>query len=177
MKRLTMWCVLPALVVFPSGPGAREEAAKTREVKLNGHVFTLPVGFAIELVAGPPLVNRPIVADFDEQGRLYVADSSGSNENVQVQLKTKPHRILRLEDTDGDGRFDRHTVFADKMMFPEGVMYYAGSLYVAAPPSIWMLTDSHGAGVADQRVEWFKGKTLTGCGNDLHGPYLGPDGW
>src|SRR5438128_7160601 len=104
--------------------------AKTVEVKLNGHTFTLPPGFEIELVAGPPLVNRPIVADFDEQGRLYVADSSGSNDKVQQQLEQKPHRIVRLEDTDGDGRFDKSTVFADHMMFPEGAMWHAGSLYV-----------------------------------------------
>ena len=84
---------------------------------------------------------------------------------------------MRLEDTDGDGRFDKRTVFADKMMFPEGTMWHDGSLYVAAPPSIWKLTDTDGDGVADQRVEWFQGKTLTGCANDLHGPYLGPDGW
>ena len=56
-------------------------------------------------------------------------------------------------------------------------MWYGGSLYVAAPPIIWKLTDTNGDGVADERVEWFDGKTLTGCANDLHGPYLGPDGW
>ena len=68
--------------------------ASAVEVKLNGHTFTLPDGFELELVAGPPLVDRPIVADFDEQGRLYVADSSGSNDKVQIQLqeKTAPHR-------------------------------------------------------------------------------------
>ena len=82
-------------------------AEKTHQVKLNGHTFTLPDGFDIELVAGPPLVDRPIVADFDEQGRLYVADSSGSNEPVKVQLEKKPHRIVRLEDTNGDGQFDK----------------------------------------------------------------------
>ena len=58
------------------------------------------------------------------------------------------------------------------MMFPEGTMWHDGSLYVAAPPSIWKLTDTDDDGVADQREEWFQGKTLTGCANDLHGPYL-----
>src|SRR5438874_12964750 len=90
------------------------------QVQLNGQTFTLPVGFTIECVAGPPLVNRPIVADFDEDGRLYVADSSGSNDPVKVQLEKKPHRIVRLEDTKGNGHFDKATVFADKMMFTEG---------------------------------------------------------
>jgi putative membrane-bound dehydrogenase-like protein len=176
MKRLLMAAaLLSGAVCWLSGAVANP--ARTHQVRLNGHTFTLPTGFEIEMAAGPPLVDRPIVADFDEEGRLYVADSSGSNEKVEVQLQKKPHRIVRLEDGDGDGRFDRRTIFADRMMFPEGCMWLAGSLYVAAPPSIWKLTDSDGDGVADQRVEWFKGKTLTGCANDLHGPYLGPDGW
>jgi putative membrane-bound dehydrogenase-like protein len=175
MKRLAFLSMLLSLSTGAAAAG--QEKAKTHQVKLNGHTFTLPAGFDIELVAGPPLVNRPIHADFDEAGRLYVSDSSGSNENVQEQLKKKPHRILRLEDTKGTGKFDQRTIFADKMMFPEGVMWHAGSLYVAAVPVIWKLTDTHGNGIADQRVEWFNGKTLTGCANDLHGPYPGPDGW
>lgn len=151
--------------------------AQAADFQLNNRIFHLPPGFTIEFIAGPPLVDRPITADFDEQGRLYVSDSSGSTAPVQKQLAEKPHRILRLEDTDGDGHFDKQTIFADKMMFPEGTMWLSGSLYVAAPPSIWKLTDTNGDGVADQRSEWFQGKTLTGCANDLHGPYLGPDGW
>ena len=163
------WTLLAILVAL-SAP------ASAGEVTLNGHVFTLPDGFEIELIAGPPLVNRPITGAFDEQGRLYVADSSGSNDPVKKQLAERPHRILRLEDTDGDGRFDRHTVFADKMMFPEGTMWLDGSLYVSAAPTIWKLTDTNGDGVADRREEWLT-RTLTGCANDLHGPYPGPDGW
>ncbi len=147
------------------------------EQTFNGHTFTLPDGFEIEVAAKSPLVERPITADFDELGRLYVTDSSGSNEPVVKQLENPTHRIVRLEDTDGDGRFDKSVVFADKMMFPEGTLWHDGSLYVAAPPSIWKLTDTDGDGVADQRGEWFEGKTLTGCANDLHGPYLGPDGF
>jgi putative membrane-bound dehydrogenase-like protein len=147
------------------------------EFQIGTHTFTLPDGFEIELVTGPPLVDRPIVCDFDDAGRLYVADSSGSNDKVEKQLAEKPHRIVRLEDSDGDGRFDKSIVFADQMMFPEGAMWLEGSLYVAAPPSIWKLTDTDGDGVCDKREEWFAGKTLTGCANDLHGPYAGPDGW
>ncbi|PHR97034.1 MAG: dehydrogenase [Blastopirellula sp.] len=147
------------------------------EVKLGDHNFQLPDGFTIEKIAGPPLVERPICADFDEQGRLYVADSSGSNEKVQVQLENPTHRIVRLEDTNGDGQFDKSTVFADEIMFPEGTLWYKGSLYVAAAPSIWKLTDTNDDGVADLREEWWQGQTLTNCANDLHGPYLGPDGW
>src|SRR5437660_2783476 len=97
-------------------------AARTHVVQLNGHGFTLPEGFEIELAASPARTPRPITADFDEQGRLYVADSSGTNEDVEQQIKHPSHRIVRLEDTDGDGRFDKASVFADRVMFPEGTM-------------------------------------------------------
>lgn len=155
---------------------ATSPALRAGEVELNGRTFRVPDGLTVELVASSPLVDRPIVADFDEEGRLYVADSSGSNEPVARQLETKPHRIVRLEDLDGDGRFDRSNVYADRVMFPEGAMWLDGSLYIAAPPSIWKFTDRDGDGFADERVEWFQGGTLTGCANDLHGPYEGLDG-
>jgi len=171
------WLTWTTLFGFLFVGGVNPSAARSTEIPLNGHVFVLPEGFTIELVAGPPLVDRPITASFDDAGRLYVADSSGSNEKPDKQLVERTHRIVRLEDSDGDGQFDKQTVFADRMMFPEGTMWLAGSVYVAAPPSIWKLTDTDGDGVADERVEWFQGKTLTGCANDLHGPYAGPDGW
>lgn len=154
-----------------------EQSVRSVEIELNGHRFTLPDGFTIELAASSPIVERPICCDFDLQGRLYVAESSGSNDNVKQQLEERPHSILRLVDEDGDGVYDKRTVFADKMMFPEGALWHNGSLYVAAPPQIWKLTDQDDDGVADQREVWFDGKTLTGCANDLHGPYLGRDGW
>lgn len=137
----------------------------------------MPDGFTVERVDAPGLVPRPVSASFDDQGRLYVTDSSGSNEAPDQQLKNPTHRVLRLEDTDGDGVFDRSVVFADKVMFPQGCLWHQGSVYVAGPPSIWKFTDTDGDGVADRREEWFKGGTLTGCANDIHGPHLGPDGY
>jgi len=151
--------------------------AQAAQFKFPTQTFTVPDGFEVELVASSDLVPRPVSASFDGVGHLYVTDSSGSNEKPEIQLKNPDHRILRLEDTDGDGKFDKSVVFADKVMFPEGCLWYDGSVYVAAPPSIWKFTDTNGDGVADKREEWFQGKTLTGCANDLHGPYLGPDGY
>ncbi len=162
-------CSILAVVLF--------SASQAAEFRIGEQTFTVPDGFTIEQVAGPDLVERPINIDFDERGRMFVTDSSGSNEPVETQLEKKPHRVLRLEDTDGDGRFDRQTVFADKLMFPEGILCFRGSVYVSAPPVIWKMTDLDGDGVADQREEWFNGGTLTHCANDLHGPYRGLDGW
>jgi putative membrane-bound dehydrogenase-like protein len=147
------------------------------EFKFPGQTITVPDGFTIEQVATRDLVPRPVEADLDEQGRLYVTDSSGSNEKPDVQLEKKEHRVLRLEDTKGNGHYDKATVFADKLMFPEGCLYYNGSVYVSGVPTIWKLTDTNNDGVADVREEWHLGKTMTGCANDLHGPYLGLDGW
>jgi len=164
--------IVISLAVAPTVP-----TAAASEFELNDQTFTLPNGFDIQQVAGPPLVDRPVNADFDELGRLYVTDSSGSNEHVDVQREKRPHRIVRLVDTNGDGSFDTSTVYADKLMFPEGALWHDGSLYVAAPPEIWKFTDGDDDGVAEHREVWFDGQTLTHCANDLHGPYLGPDGW
>lgn len=183
-KLVSPWFFLGFAMVVIVGDRPRLPAApevpKTdgyKEVQLNGHKFKLPHGFDITICVSSDVVPRPISAAFDDKGRLYVSDSSGSNEKSDVQLQKKPHRILRLEDKNSDGKFENVTLFAGNMMFPEGTMWLDGSLYVSAPPSIWKLTDKDGDGVAEDRVEWFQGKTLTGCANDLHGPYAGPDGF
>src|SRR5580765_7083978 len=98
--------------------------ASSAQFKFPNQTLTVPDGFEVELVGGSPLVDRPIYGSFDEQGRLYVVDSSGSNDKPEQQLKDKPHRVVRLEDTKGNGRFDKSAVFADKMMFPEGCLWY-----------------------------------------------------
>ena len=151
--------------------------APAAQFKFATQTLTVPDGFEVEIVAGTDLVPRPVSGSFDELGRLYVTDSSGSNLRPSEQTNNPDHRVIRLEDTNGDGKFDKSVVFADKVMFPEGCLWYDGSVYVAAPPHIWKFTDTDNDGVADKREIWHNGQTLTGCANDLHGPFLGPDGW
>jgi putative membrane-bound dehydrogenase-like protein len=171
-----MFRLFLVLALIPLAASA-QSPPPANTIALDGHNFTLPEGFTIERAAGQPLVNWPIVADFDEQGRLYVAEAGGAITKEEVQQQKKAHRVVRLVDSDGDGRFDKSTIFLDGIAFPEGAMWRAGSLYVAAPPQIWKLTDTDDDGVADKREIWFDGQTLTGCANDLHGPYQGVDGW
>lgn len=167
------------LIRFAANVGAAclALAAPAGLVQLNGHNFLLPDGFDLTVAAAPPLVERPLMAAFDERGRLCVADAAASNTPAARPTPSRAHRVLRLEDTDGDGRFERHTVFADQMALPRGVLWHEGSLYVGAPPSIWRLEDTDDDGVADRRVEWFKGTPLSDCANEVFGPFAGPDGW
>ena len=145
-------------------------------VTLGLHTFSIPDGYSLERVAAPPLVLRPINMCFDGDGVLYVTDSSGNTDKAPVQLEDPKHRVLRLIDSDGDGVFDESSVFAENLPFPEGILVHEGAVFVSAPPNIWKLRDNDGDHVADERTAWFEG-TITGCGNDLHGPYLGPDGY
>ncbi|MDF1859509.1 MAG: HEAT repeat domain-containing protein [Verrucomicrobiales bacterium] len=141
------------------------------------HTFTLPDGYTLELAVPPTLVPRPIHMAFDDEGALYATDSSGNTDKAPVQLKNPEHRVLRVVDTDGDGIFDESTVFADQLPFPEGLLVHEGAVYVGAPPHIWKLRDTDGDHVADERTVWFDGGSIEGCGNDMHGPYLGSDGF
>ncbi len=136
----------------------------------------VPEGFTVERVAAAPLVGHPVMAGFDDRGRLFVADNAGLNLPADKLLEQLPNMIRMLEDTDGDGRFDRSTVFADKMTFPQGAAWFRGALYVASPPSIWRLEDTNGDGVADRREELVQKFGFIGNAADIHGCFITPTG-
>ena len=138
--------------------------------------FEVPPGFEVTLAAGGDLVRHPMMAGFDERGRLFVAESAGMNLRAADLEEQLPNCVRMLEDTDGDGRFDRSTVFADKMTFPMGALWHRGALYVASPPYIWRLKDTDGDGVADQRDILVEKFGYTGNAADIHGCFLGPNG-
>ena len=139
--------------------------------------FQLPKGMVVEQVAGAPLVKFPMFACYDDAGRLYVAEGSGKNISGKELEKSLPCKIALLEDTNSDGKFDKRTVFADKLIFPAGVLWHDGKVYVASPPGIWVFQDTNGDGKADTRKQLVTGFAHDGTGHDVHGPFYGPDGW
>jgi putative membrane-bound dehydrogenase-like protein len=162
---------LTLVIVLAGAAGARADEADSVLASIR-----VPQGFIVERVAAAPLVGHPVMAGVDDHGRLYVADNEGLNLPAEELLKQLPNMIRRLEDTDGDGRFDRSTLYADKMTFPQGAAWYRGALYVASPPSIWRLEDSNDDGVADRREELVQKFGFIGNAADIHGCFVTPTG-
>ena len=137
--------------------------------------FQVPDGFVIEQVAGAPSLQFPMFACFDERGRLFVAESSGLDLYAALKALTRRCRISVLEDRDGDGRYETPTVFAEKLVFPMGLAWRDGKLYVADPPKLVTYEDMNGDGWGEKRTEILGDFGHTDNGS-LHGLVFGPDG-
>lgn len=149
--------------------------ASSDEVKFTPPKMNVPDGFIVEVVAAPPLVKYPMMGCLDERGRMFIAETHGQNLDKEGLLKAK-HRFIRMiEDTDGDGRFDKSTIFADGLVMPEGAVWYRGSLYVLSSPYLWRFEDTDDDGVADVREKLVGQMEFNGKANQ-HGGYVGPCG-
>jgi putative membrane-bound dehydrogenase-like protein len=134
----------------------------------------VPAGFAVEVVASEPDLVNPVAMTIDERGRFWVTES--------LEYPRKPagkgrDRIKVLEDTDGDGKADKFTVFADGLNIPSGIAVGYGGVWVANSPDILFLKDLDGDGKADAREV-----IVTGFGRDdthelPNSLTWGPDGW
>src|SRR5712671_8112954 len=109
--------------------------------------FTVKEGFKIELAAAEPLVVDPVAMAFDEQGRLFVVEMRDYSERREERLG----RIRMLTDTDGDGKFDKATIYADNLPWPTAVICWNGGIFVGATPDIFYFKDTNGDGVADEK--------------------------
>ena len=113
-------------------------------------------GFRVELVAAEPLVQDPVAMAFDENGRLYVCEMPEYNQYVNPEYKGYG-RVRLLEDTDGNGQFDRSVIFADRVASPSGVVCWDGGVFVGSVPDILFLKDTNKDGHADVRRRVFSG--------------------
>lgn len=114
--------------------------------------FKLPPGFRAEVVASEPMIESPVAISWDDQGRLYVCEMRGYMHDVDGAGEDQPiGRISRLEDTDGDGKMDKSTIFADKLVMPRAVMALGDGALVNEPPNLVWYRDTDGDGVADKK--------------------------
>ncbi len=176
-------CLLLGLFIFPAMMPAQQEPAK--QPKTAGPLLPrdeqmtirVPKGFRVDLVASEPEVVDPVAMAFDEDGRLYVAEMVGyPNKGVGTGMIFSG-RIKLLEDRDGDGFFEKSTVFADKLRLPTAVMPYRGGLLVANAPDLLYLKDTKGTGKADQREVLYTGFDLANIQQLLNGLQWGLDNW
>jgi glucose/arabinose dehydrogenase len=112
--------------------------------------FELPAGFRVHLVASEPQVAKPMNLAVDARGRLWV--SSSEEYPFAAAADAVPRDTIRiLEDTDGDFRADRSTVFADGLNIPIGLIPWQDGVICFSIPNIWLLRDTDGDGVCDSR--------------------------
>ncbi|MBL9173368.1 MAG: c-type cytochrome [Verrucomicrobiales bacterium] len=123
------------------------------EVDRAVDTFQLRPGFHAEVVAAEPLVTSPVAVAVDERGRAYVVEMRDYSERRPERLG----RIRRLEDTDGDGRYDHATVFLDGLPWPTAVACWDGGIFIGVTPDIVFARDTDEDGVADQRETIFTG--------------------
>ena len=129
----------------------------------------VPGGFEVKLFASDPQIKKPICMTWDERGRLYIAETIDYPNEMQREGEGRD-RITICEDTDGDGKAEKFTVFADKLSIPTSMVRVNGGLLVAQAPHTLFLKDTNGDDVADERKILF-----TGWGT--HDTHAGPSNW
>ena len=137
--------------------------------------MTVPKGFRVSLFAGEPDVKQPIGFCIDDRGRLWVAEAN----NYPDKKAGRNDRIVILEDTDGDGRHDKRTVFYDKLEYVSGVEVGFGGVWVMSIPNFYFIPDKNLDGVPDgPPVVLLDGfGTTENAHNIANGFAWGPDGW
>jgi putative membrane-bound dehydrogenase-like protein len=138
--------------------------------------FRLAPGLRIELVACEPQIESPVAMAFDADGRLWVVEMR-DYPNGPPPGQPPQGRIRILEDRDGDGFYEHSTVFADKLLFANGLMPWKGGVVVTAAPHIVYLKDTDGDGKADQREVLYEGFAAQNPQLRVSHPVLGVDNW
>ncbi|HET7220787.1 MAG TPA: c-type cytochrome [Vicinamibacterales bacterium] len=107
--------------------------------------FRLPDGYRVELVASEPMVEEPVLIDWDPNGRLWVVEMLGYMQDLPASAEREPiGRISVLEDENGDGRMDKKTVFLDGLVLPRALKVLDRGVLVGEPPNLWFARDTNG---------------------------------
>ncbi len=151
-----------------------EPRGKSSEASLRS--IRVEPGFTVEMVADYELVQDPIAFDWGADGRLWVLEMG--DYPLGADGHGKPGGVVRiLEDTNGDGRYDKSTTFLEGLGFPSGIMPWRSGVLVACAPEIFYAEDRDGDGKADHREVLYTGFTEGNQQHRINGFEIGLDGW
>lgn len=167
--------IIPAALLFiaSANQGDRNDIPDP-DVKRELESFRVADGFEVTLFAAEPLVAKPIQMNWDADGRLWVVSST-----AYPHLKTGEQandKIFVLEDTDGDGRADKSTIFAEGLITPTGILPGDGGVYVANSTEILHFADTDGDGKADKKRRILNGFGTADTHHLIHTFRWGPEG-
>ncbi|MEX2591959.1 MAG: PVC-type heme-binding CxxCH protein [Anditalea sp.] len=147
-------------------PAPRFQHALSPEESMK--LIQVPVDFELELFASEPDVINPVTMAWDERGRLFVVETIDYPNEVRKE-GTGKDRIKILEDTDGDGKADKFTIFADSLNIPSSMVFVNGGLIISMAPNFVFLKDTDGDDWADIRevimTGWSQSDTHAGPSN------------
>ncbi|MET4083729.1 putative membrane-bound dehydrogenase-like protein [Pedobacter sp. UYP30] len=133
----------------------------------------IPVGFKMQLFASEPDIEKPIAMAWDERGRLWILETIDYPNTVRETTGEGNDRIKICEDTNGDGKADKFTIFADKLNIPTSIVFARGGVIIAQAPDFLFLKDTNGDDKADVREKlisgWGKSDTHAGPSNLKYG--------
>ncbi|MCA9263024.1 MAG: c-type cytochrome [Planctomycetales bacterium] len=138
--------------------------------------FETADGFHVELVACEPLIEDPVAFDWGTDGELWVVEMRDYPSGMNGQGKFGG-RVKRLTDENGDGRYDRSSVFLDNLPFPTGVACWDHGILVTAAPDLIYAEDTDGDGVADVREVLYSGFREGNQQHRVNGLRWGLDNW
>jgi mono/diheme cytochrome c family protein/glucose/arabinose dehydrogenase/HEAT repeat protein len=142
-------------------------------------IFT-PPGYRLELVASEPMIQDPILIDFDPDGRLWAIEMPGYMPDLPATTEYDPTgRVVVLEDVDDDGKMDKRTIFLDGLVLPRALKVLDRGVLVAEPPNLWLARDTNGDVRADTKelVTDTYGQRNAGPEHNANGLMWGLDNW
>ncbi|MBS0198195.1 MAG: c-type cytochrome [Planctomycetes bacterium] len=176
------WCGSSAPHGAPAAPGIKEVALPPAPVltpQEAKQTFVMAPGIEVAAIAAEPVVQAPVMATFDEDGRLWVVEMRAYMPDVKATGEDLPtNRISVLEDRDGDGEFETSTVFLDGVTLPRAIAPSYGGALLLEPPNLYFCKDTDGDGKADVKRKLLDG--FGGLENPEHagnGVMWGLDNW
>ncbi|MBF9254608.1 ThuA domain-containing protein [Pontibacter sp. 172403-2] len=170
---------IPDVSIYHSaiaGLTERLEVSKMQEAlspEQSQKLIQVPVDFEIQLFAAEPDITNPIAMAWDERGRLWIVESVDYPNTFAETDGEANDRIKICEDTDGDGKADKFTVFADSLNIPTSMVFANGGIIVSMAPYFVFLKDTNGDDRADVRENimtgWGKNDTHAGPSNLQYG--------